>query len=299
MINLEKLRNYKREITFLIDRKGKIYYHNIDLFRNHEDLLIENQLKENEVCRLVYDPNSLSCEFCGIPGISASCNVLFDALPFELKSTHLQAIERFVSQYEEIVDYAVKHEDEYEPSDPAEQYMRTMNKLRKEDIEKRQKQRKRNIALWEKWSSYHPILNELNKDEEIDKLIELDMVGEFFEDRFAIKEHFEDLIEKAENVVYDRNIRVAQGLFIEHIIEQTENSIKYGRKINLPYMLEAIYKYVPEGTEFYWERALQGTNTILGKIVERAIELDDQPLLELLRKLELADYKETNNENIR
>lgn len=101
--NMTDFRDYKQEITFLIDRKGKIYYHKMDLFHDHEDLIIENQLKELDVCRLVYDPNQQDASFCGIPGICASCNVLFNTLPFELKSTHLNAIENFVKEYDNIV----------------------------------------------------------------------------------------------------------------------------------------------------------------------------------------------------
>ena len=114
----DKIREYKKEITFLIDKQAKIYYHKIDLMHDHEDLLIENGFKttEFEVCRLVYDPNQPeNCSFCGIPGVCASCNVLFDALPFELKSTHLNAIENWIKQYDEIVKYSEEHAKEYDP----------------------------------------------------------------------------------------------------------------------------------------------------------------------------------------
>lgn len=106
--NMTDFKDYKQEITFLIDKQAKIYYHKIDLMHDHEDLIIENQLKELDVCRLVYDPNSNDTSFCGIPGICASCNVLFDALPFELKSTHLNAIENFVKEYDNIVKESCK-----------------------------------------------------------------------------------------------------------------------------------------------------------------------------------------------
>ena len=116
-VNWEKLNDYKREITFLIDRKGKIYYHNIDLLHDHEDLLLENKdiVKENQICRLVYDPNDDDSSFCGIPGIYASCNAKFNTLPFKLKSVHLNAIENWLKQYDSIVQYAEEHKNEYEP----------------------------------------------------------------------------------------------------------------------------------------------------------------------------------------
>lgn len=95
-INLEKLNNYKQEITFLINRKGKIFYNKEELFSDHEDLLIENKINELDVCRLVYDPNNEDASFCGIPSIFASCDQKYYNLPFELKSIHLNAIERFI-----------------------------------------------------------------------------------------------------------------------------------------------------------------------------------------------------------
>lgn len=98
--------DYKDEITFLIDKKGKIYYHPIDLFHDHEDLIKENNLNEHEVCRLVYDPNNENASFCGIVGIHASCNVLFDVLPFVLKSIHLNSIENWIKDYDKMVTHA-------------------------------------------------------------------------------------------------------------------------------------------------------------------------------------------------
>lgn len=100
---MSKLGEYKQEITFLISKKGRIFYNPKDLFSDHEDLLIENKINELDVCRLVYDPNNLDTSFCGIPGIFASMNAKYSQLPFELKSIHLNAIENFIKDYENIV----------------------------------------------------------------------------------------------------------------------------------------------------------------------------------------------------
>lgn len=105
-IDLAKIVNYKQEISFLINRKGKIFYNKKDLYHDHEDLIIENDVNELDVCRLVYDPNSNNSKFCGIPGIQASMSVMYKELPFELKYTHLNAIENWIKNYDSIVEYA-------------------------------------------------------------------------------------------------------------------------------------------------------------------------------------------------
>ena len=95
------------EITFLIDKQGNILYDNQNLFCGHDNLITQNKVNELNVCRLIYDPDNLDSSFCGIPGIFASMNTTYNNLPFELKSTHLNAIENFIQEYD-IIMKAIK-----------------------------------------------------------------------------------------------------------------------------------------------------------------------------------------------
>ena len=233
-INLEKLNNYKQEITFLINRKGKIFYHKIDLFHDHEDLLIENkdEIGEFDVCRLVYDPNSEDASFCGIPGISASMNVMFDNLPFELKSTHLNAIENFVKDYENIVQYAEEHKDEYN-SDDATQFIRSMNRmyaaLYKNDKNKRASW-EQVCKTWYKWQQKYPVLKWLNADEECINLDQSGLVGTFFESKDqSIIKLYRIKNEEVNEIIKDKNQK--EKYFFDNI----DINIKKDNNINNNY----------------------------------------------------------------
>ena len=228
-IAMSKLGEYKQEITFLINRKGKIFYHKIDLFHDHEDLLFENkdQIGEYDVCRLVYDPNNLDASFCGIPGIFASMNVLFNNLPFELKSTHLNAIENFIKDYDNIVQYAKEHQDQYK-SDDATQFVRSMNRLYtalyKNDRNKRASW-EQVCKTWYKWQQKYPVLKWLDADEECIKLDQSGLIGTFFEsrDQEAIDEYLHEVVHRAEERFKRISIQRCSS-FIEEKSEEAPGS---------------------------------------------------------------------------
>lgn len=84
-------------VYFLIDRQGKIYLHDdLDATEaySHENIIQLHNLQEQNVCKLIYYPNGNYTDFVGIPEITSSCNLKYDALPFELKKTHLDSIEK-------------------------------------------------------------------------------------------------------------------------------------------------------------------------------------------------------------
>lgn len=121
------MENFTKDITFLIDRKGKIYYNPCDLFDHHEDLIEDNGVSELDCCRLVYKPSGDE-SFCGIKGIEASCNIMWDATPFELKNTHLNAIENFISNYDKMVEYEKRNYNSDSATRPGRD-INTMNNL--------------------------------------------------------------------------------------------------------------------------------------------------------------------------
>lgn len=305
-INLEKLNNYKQEITFLINRKGKIFYHKIDLFHDHEDLLIENkdEIGEFDVCRLVYDPNSEDASFCGIPGISASMNVMFDNLPFELKSTHLNAIENFVKDYENIVQYAEEHKDEYN-SDDATQFIRSMNRmyaaLYKNDKNKRASW-EQVCKIWYKWQQKYPVLKWLNADEECINLDQSGLVGTFFEskDQEAIDDYLQGCINRAEEKFKRISIQRCSS-FIEEKAEETPGStetkkiFKIKQKIDLARFLEVSHQIIEDSGEpgaLYFAIGGNLLYNVITKIAERACEINDQPILQLLERLKMVEPDE-------
>jgi len=302
-INLEKLNNYKQEITFLINRKGKIFYHKIDLFHDHEDLLFENkdEVGEYDVCRLVYDPNSDDASFCGIPGISASMNVRFNNLPFELKSTHLNAIENWVKQYDDIVKYAEEHKDEYS-SDNAAQFVRSMNRmyvaLYKNDKNKRASW-EQVCKTWYKWQQQYPVLKWLDADEECTKLDQSDLVGVFFEprDQEAINDYLQDCIYRAEERYKRISIEKCSSFIEEKPVEmpgstETHKSFRIEQKMDLARFIEVSNQIIQDSGEpgaLYFTIGGQLLYSVITRIAERACEIKDEEILQLLQKLKMVE----------
>lgn len=302
-MNLDKIRNYKKEITFLIDKQANIYYHKIDLFHDHEDLLLENRVKEFNVCRLVYDPNSNDASFCGIPGISASMNVMFDALPFELKSTHLNAIENWVKQYDDIVQYAEEHAEEYDPDNTA-RFIKSINRIFLAQHQEVLGNFENVCKEWRKWVKDYPVLKYLDQDKEVYKLQHSGLIGQFFKtaDRVEYNDYLQDCIERAEAKYKRLSINKAQS-FIEEKAVPTEEStdlqtgnkrICYSikQKLDLARFLEVTHEVIEESqfpASIYFTVGAQLLYGIMQKIASRACELDDPVLLELLDRLKLVE----------
>ena len=299
-INLEKLKNYKQEITFLIDNKGKIYYHPIDLFHDHEDLLFENKIKEFNVCRLVYDPNSTDASFCGIPGISASCNVLFDALPFELKSTHLNAIENWIKNYDEMVEYAEEHKDEYDP-DGTVNFVRSMNRIFMAQHLEKLGNFENVCKEWQRWKKDYPVLKWLDDEKEIYKLQESGLIGQFFKtaDKEEYNDYLQDCIFRAEEKFKRISIQRCSS-FIEEkpvVISNKGNTQVYNvqMKLDLARFLEVSNQIIQDSGEpgaMYFAIGGQALYNSIVKIAEEACKINNKVIIEQLQKLKMVEEVE-------
>ena len=300
----DKIREYKKEITFLIDKQAKIYYHKIDLMHDHEDLLIENGFKttEFEVCRLVYDPNQPeNCSFCGIPGVFASCNVLFDALPFELKSTHLNAIENWIKQYDEIVKYSEEHAEEYDPDHTAE-FIRSMNRIFLAEHQEILGNFANVCKEWQKWVKDYPVLKYLDQDKEIYKLQHSDLIGQFFRtaDKVEYNDYLQDCIERAQEKYKRISIENCSSFIEEKPIEmpgstETHKIIRVEQKIDLARFIEVSNQIIQDSGEpggFYFIIGGQLLYNVITKIAERACEIKDEEILRLLEKLKMVEPEE-------
>ena len=297
-MNLDKVRNYKKEITFLIDKQANIYYHKIDLFHDHEDLLLENRIKEFNVCRLVYDPNSNDASFCGIPGVSASMNVMFDALPFELKSTHLNAIENWIKQYDEIVQYSEEHAEEYDPDHTA-QFIRSMNRLFMAQHLKVLGNFENVCKEWQKWKKDYPVLKYLDEEKEIYKLQESGLIGQFFKtaDREEYNDYLQDCIYRAEEKYKRISIEKCSSFIEEKPVEmpgstETHKSFRIEQKMDLARFLEVSNQIIQDSGEpgaLYFTIGGQLLYNVIAKIAERACEIKDEEILRLLQKLKMVE----------
>ena len=307
--------DYKKEITFLIDKQANIYYHKIDLMHDHEDLLIENgfKAKETQVCRLVYDPNqSDDCSFCGIPGVFASCNIMFDALPFELKNLHLNAIENWIKQYDSIIEYAETHAEEYKPD--LHEYVRTMNRLflltHQEEISNKG-EFFNCCEQWKNWTNTYPVLRYLNDKEEIQKLVESGLIGKFFHAKPEdLKEYLEDRIYDATEIYEKEFIAKAQS-FIKDEVEESESEIqdinskqvkiiKVKPRIDLARFLEVTDEVITDSgfpASTYFKIGANTIYSVITKIAERACEIKDEEILRLLQKLKMVEAVEGGQDN--
>lgn len=299
--NLERIKNLKREITFLINRSGQIFFHHIDLFHDHEDLLIENKLNEKDVCRLVYDPNSDDLSFCGIPGVFASCNVLWNALPFELKSSHLSTIQRFIDSYDEIVQYAQEHAAEYQP-DMAAKFVQTMNRvymIRNKEEDKRRVEWEAACKEWYSWTKQYPVLKYLDAEKECNKLAETGMIGQFFRtsDNVQYNDYLQDCIERAQEEYKRISITRCSSFIEEQAIEQpgstdTQKTYKIRMKMDLANFLETAYSIIEESGEpaaLYFKLGGKLLYDVISTIARKAIEIDDPDILGLLERIKMVE----------
>jgi len=306
-INLEKLNNYKQEITFLIDKQAKIYYHKIDLFHDHEDLIFENRIKEFNVCRLVYDPNSDDASFCGIPGISASMNVMFDALPFELKSTHLNAIENWIKQYDEIVEYSEEHATEYDPDHTA-QFIRSMNRIFMAQHLDVLGNFENVCKEWQKWKKSYPVLKYLDEEKEIYKLQESGLIGQFFKtaDKEEYNDYLQDCIYRAEEKYKRISIEKCSSFIEEKPVEmpgstETHKSFRIEQKMDLARFIEVSNQIIQDSGEpgaLYFTIGGQLLYSVIARIAERACEIKDGEILRLLQKLKMVEPVEGQDNEI-
>lgn len=292
---INNLQDYKPEITFLIDRKGKIYYHNIDLYHDHEDLLIENSLNEKDVCRLIYDPNTQEAYLCGIPGIKASCNVLFDVLPFELKSIHLNSIENWIKSYDNIVEYSNTHKQKYkkdldEKQTELDRANRIKQKIHEVILPNIERSYMASLDKWNKWKEEFPILENLDDQEEINKLMGIT-------DKVQLKEHLDSCMERAE-IKCKEDVTDIVWDFIKETVEEKEDSTEttkvysYKRKLDLARFLEVSNDIIQKSEEpgaYYFTVGAELLYSILTKVADRACEIEDEPILNLLERLMIVE----------
>lgn len=258
--------NYKVPINFCIDMQGKIFYNPNDLLDVHEDIIEKYQLDERRVCRLVYDPNlAEDYGFAGILGLHASCNILYDALPFELKKSHLDVIERWLRTYNEIIDFESKNKISDNTFSPLNA-VKVQNQIAK---------------LMHKYDDY--------KTEE-----ELEMEAEEKERQERIKQKLKE----------EADIEAITSLYSTETTSTRKASGKelysFKYSVDLAGFLELTYNTIATDTNNicseYWRIAANIINGLMIKITERAIQIEDKEILECLRRLKMVTIETEEKE---
>lgn len=130
-------------VYFLLTLDGKIIFNPEQPITTHKELINSNNLIEDKVAKLIYDPSSISFyKDIGIRHIEKSIYLSYNPLPFHLKKFHLNAIQNFIDKNEIIAEAFFESDfstiNEYVNKQKQEtKYKNTMKKF-EQDIKKHQ-----------------------------------------------------------------------------------------------------------------------------------------------------------------